>query len=120
MEDFGQIGIRVVGYRREVIHKGCIEERELVSHVANIRGHRLERIFPELANEKPTRSDVGVKVLDEAFQEFFRKMLDGVEADSLDGDLTAKPNAPSLNVCFDFWVSIIEVGEPLSESTPDF
>lgn len=120
MEDFAQIGIRCVGYRREVIHKGRIEERELVLHVANVGRHRIERIFPELANEEPTRSDMGVKVLDEAFQEFFRKVLDGVEADSLDGDLIAKPDAPCLNVCFDFWVSIIEVGEPLSESTPDF
>lgn len=89
-------------------------------HVANVGRHRIERILPKLADKKPTRSDMGVEVLDEAFQKLFRKMLDGIEANSFDGDLTAKPDAPSLNVRFDFRMSIIEVSEPSSESAPDF
>lgn len=111
-KDFRQICILGIGYRREIVDKWRIEEREFVLHVSNIGRHSIQGILPEFTHKEPPGTETVVQVLNKALQKFFRVVLDGVEAYTLDRNLAIEPLNPSFHVGFDFWMSVVKIGEP--------
>lgn len=93
----------------KVVDQWRVKEAELAAHSVEVTLHVLEAVLPELANNEPPFTVGLVHNGDEFAQKVLAKVLDGIEAKTLEGDLRRQPLAPVEHVLGYFAVIVVDI-----------
>jgi hypothetical protein len=81
-----------------------------VLHLAQPLGHALRVAGPELAHAEDVAALLP-QILHPLVGEALREVLHGVEPEPFQPEFLGDPNTPVLDILFDFWVRVVNVGE---------
>lgn len=111
IEDLPQIRLGALRDSGEVVDEGRVEQCKSMLHFLQIACQSRQATLPELSNHEPSFAYCVIHVAHKIEEEFLRKMLDGIKAETLQFQLRAYPCTPFLDIFLHFWMLEIDVGE---------